>query len=170
MSWSVLPFTFFWVLATEFFCGDHFAIKDRQKATFWKSELGVLRVQAVMPVLLAKRSSIFQYVWRRSLPVIGPLTFPNNSCANSEHYGTLCSADCFHVLDHASTSFQLKIKDAIHIQKEQPSLKQQLHHVNLKLSLLFSHFRAFASLYGYYWLHQHFLRIIKWIQLPSLCP
>ena len=31
-----------------------------------------------------------------------------------------CSADCFYVLDHASTSctFQLKIKEAIHIQRE----------------------------------------------------
>ena len=29
---------------------------------------------------------------------------------------------------------QLKIKEAIHIQKELPSLNQQLHHVNLKLS------------------------------------
>ena len=46
----------------------------------------------------------------------------------------LCSADNFHVLDHASTGFQLKIKEAIHIQREQPSLNQQLHHVNLKLS------------------------------------
>ena len=45
------------------------------------------------------------------------------------------SSDCFHVLDHASTGFQLKIKEAIHIQREQPSLNQQLHHVNLKLSL-----------------------------------
>ena len=42
---------------------------------------------------------------------------------------------CFHILDHASTNFQLKIKEAFHIQREQPSLNQQLHHVNLKLSL-----------------------------------
>jgi len=41
---------------------------------------------------------------------------------------------CFHILDHASTSFQLKIlKEVIHIQREQPSLNKQLHHVNLKL-------------------------------------
>ena len=54
---------------------------------------------------------------------------------DSEHcHSALCSADCFHVLDHASTGFQLKIKEAIHIQREQPSLNQQLHHVNLKLS------------------------------------
>ena len=53
---------------------------------------------------------------------------------DSAHYHTLCSADNYHVLDHASTGFQLKIKEAIHIQREQPSLNQQLHHVNLKLS------------------------------------
>ena len=50
---------------------------------------------------------------------------------NSEHFRALCSVDCLHSLDHASTSFQLKIKEAIHIQIEQPSLNQQLHHVNL---------------------------------------
>ena len=57
---------------------------------------------------------------------------------NSEHCRALCSADCFDVLDHACTSFQLKIKEAIHIQREQPSLKQQVHHINLKLFLYFS--------------------------------
>ena len=53
---------------------------------------------------------------------------------NSEHCHALCSVDCFHILDHASTTFQLKIKEAFHIRREQPSLNQQLHHVNLKLS------------------------------------
>ena len=42
----------------------------------------------------------------------------------------------FHVLDHASTSFQFKIKEVIHIQKDQTSLNQQLHHFNLKLDAL----------------------------------
>ena len=46
------------------------------------------------------------------------------------HCRALCSADNF----HASTGFQPKIKEAIHIQREQPSLNQQLHPVNLKLS------------------------------------
>ena len=50
------------------------------------------------------------------------------------HCLPLCLADNFHVLDHASTGFQLKIKEAIRIQREQPSLNEQLHHVNLKLS------------------------------------
>ena len=52
---------------------------------------------------------------------------------NSEHCRALCLADCIHVLDHASTTFQLKIKEAILIQGEQPPLNRQLHHVNLKL-------------------------------------
>ena len=44
----------------------------------------------------------------------------------------------FHVLDHASTSFQLK--EALHLQ---PSLNQQLHHIiNRKLPLKFSPFHA----------------------------
>ena len=50
---------------------------------------------------------------------------------NSKRCRASCSVDCFHILDHAPTSFQLKIKEAIHIQREQPSLNQQLHHVNL---------------------------------------
>ena len=61
---------------------------------------------------------------------------------DSAHCCTLCSADNFHVLDHAFTSFQLKIKEAICIQREQRSLNQQLHHVNLKRSFWLSHFHA----------------------------
>ena len=41
---------------------------------------------------------------------------------NSKHCHDLCSVDCFHILDHASTTFQLKIKEAFHIRREQPSL------------------------------------------------
>ena len=53
---------------------------------------------------------------------------------NSEQCRALSSGECFHILDHASTTFQLKIKEAFHIQREKPSLNQQLHLVNLKLS------------------------------------
>ena len=35
---------------------------------------------------------------------------------NSEHCRKLCSNDCFSIIDHASTIFQLKIKEAIRIQ------------------------------------------------------
>ena len=47
---------------------------------------------------------------------------------DSAHYHVLCSADYYHVLDHTSIGFQLKIKEAVHIQREQLSLNQQLHH------------------------------------------
>ena len=47
----------------------------------------------------------------------------------------LQNSDCFSILDHASTTFQLKIKEAIHIQWEKPTLNHQVYHVNLKLSL-----------------------------------
>ena len=39
-------------------------------------------------------------------------------------------------MDHASTPLQLKKMEAIHIHWEQLSLKQQLRHVNLNLSLV----------------------------------
>ena len=53
---------------------------------------------------------------------------------NSEHCRTLCSNDCFSILDHASTTFQLKIKEAIHTQWEKPTLKSSTLY-NLRLSL-----------------------------------
>ena len=45
-----------------------------------------------------------------------------------------CSEDCFKILDSASTRFQLKIKEAMHILWEQPSLNSQVKHLNLSLS------------------------------------
>ena len=39
---------------------------------------------------------------------------------NSQRCRALCSVECFHILDHASKSFQLKTKEAFHIQREQP--------------------------------------------------
>ena len=74
---------------------------------------------------------------------------------NSEHCRALRSVDCFHILDHASTSFQRKIKEAFHIQREQPSLNQQLHHVNLKLSFQFSHGHVLGT-FRCYQHDQHF--------------
>ena len=53
---------------------------------------------------------------------------------NSEYCRALYSVVCFHILDHASMGFQLNIKEAFHIQRQQPSLNQQLPHVNLQLS------------------------------------
>ena len=47
----------------------------------------------------------------------------------------LCSSECFVVIDQATTRTQLKIKEAVYIHWEKPSLNQQLFHVNLNLSL-----------------------------------
>ena len=61
---------------------------------------------------------------------------------------TLCSEECFNILDHASTTFQRKIKEAIHIQWEKPTLNHQLYHVNSKLSsqrhILFCYYHLFC--------------------------
>jgi len=46
------------------------------------------------------------------------------------------------------SSFQLRIEEAIDIQREQLSLNQQLHLVNLKLSFLFPHFHAILHSVG----------------------
>ena len=40
-----------------------------------------------------------------------------------------------HILDSALTKFQLKLKEAMHINWEKPNLNQQVHHVNLTLTL-----------------------------------
>ena len=52
----------------------------------------------------------------------------------SVNCGSLCSEDCFKILDSASTSFQLKNKEAMHILWEQPSLNSQVKRLNLFLS------------------------------------
>ena len=44
-------------------------------------------------------------------------------------------AECFEVIDYATTKFQVKIKEALHISWEQRSLDKQLYPVNLTLSL-----------------------------------
>ena len=46
-----------------------------------------------------------------------------------------CSRDNFAIIDQASTRFALKIKEALHIVWEKPTLNAQVKHVNLKLSV-----------------------------------
>ena len=88
---------------------------------------------AVIPVTSVKPAGIFSMCAREHL-VSDRASHIFRHLKDSPHCRALCSADNFHVLDHDSTGFQLKIKEAIRIQREQPSLNQQLHHVNLKLS------------------------------------
>ena len=51
---------------------------------------------------------------------------------------TLCSSECFVVIDQATTRTQLKFKEAVYIHWEKPSLNQQLFQVNLNLSFVIS--------------------------------
>ena len=46
----------------------------------------------------------------------------------------LANENCFTILDSALTTQLLKIKEALHIQWEQPSLNKQIYHANLTLS------------------------------------
>ena len=45
----------------------------------------------------------------------------------------LCSTNCFSILDCATTNFQLKIKESLHIHWEKPTLNRHVKHVNSKL-------------------------------------
>ena len=69
--------------------------------------------------------------------MIGALNFVRLEPKNSHKCRTLCSDEYFSIFDHASTTLtlQIKIKEAIHIQWEQPTLNHQLYYVNLKLVL-----------------------------------
>ena len=51
----------------------------------------------------------------------------NHQCLNS------CDLDCFEILDSASTHFNLKIKEALYIKWNNPSLNSQVKHYNLNL-------------------------------------
>ena len=65
----------------------------------------------------------------------------------SENCRSLRSEDCVKILDSASTSFQLKIKEAMHMLWEQPSLNSQVKHLNLSLSYQLVSFLSLNSLY-----------------------
>ena len=52
----------------------------------------------------------------------------------SEECKNSCSMESFTILDSTATKFEIKIKEALHINWENPSLNQQIQHVNLSLS------------------------------------
>ena len=45
-----------------------------------------------------------------------------------------CNENCFAVLDSSGNSYELKIKEALHIMWEGPILKKQLNHYNISLN------------------------------------
>ena len=92
-----------------------FALTYTWCSPFLKSGVGLgsriasFHVQTVAPVMLVKPTDTSPL-----FPILTHLT----SCS-------LCTEGCFEILDSASTSFQLKIKEAMHILWEQPSLNFQ---------------------------------------------
>ena len=46
----------------------------------------------------------------------------------------LCTNDCFNILDSASTEYQLKIKEGLHIEWEKPVLNKQVKHISSTLA------------------------------------
>ena len=46
-----------------------------------------------------------------------------------------CDISCFTAIDHADTSYRLKIKEALHIQWNKPILNKQIKHYTVQLNL-----------------------------------
>ena len=46
-----------------------------------------------------------------------------------------CTSDCFTILDHARTKFQLRIKEGLYIKWESPELNKQLYHYSSNLTV-----------------------------------
>ena len=47
----------------------------------------------------------------------------------------VCDTSCFKIVDHASSSFRLKLKEALHIQWLKPVLNKQQKHVSITISV-----------------------------------
>ena len=45
-----------------------------------------------------------------------------------------CATESFTILDSAASKFQIKVKEALHIKRENPIFNQQLKHLDLSLS------------------------------------
>ena len=47
----------------------------------------------------------------------------------------LCDTECFVIIDSATSSYRLKLKEAMHITWEKPSLNKQVKHVNISMTI-----------------------------------
>ena len=102
-------------------------------------------VQAVMPAMLAKPLGIYPHVCVSTWSVIEPLTFSNILKIPNNVALYVLMMIC--ILDHASTTLELKIKEAIYIQWKPPTLNRQLCHVNSNLSLYLHTLLCFYCLF-----------------------
>ena len=54
---------------------------------------------------------------------------------NNETWKALSTENCFEIIDFASTSFRLKLKEAMHIIWKKPSLNKQQKHVTISVTV-----------------------------------
>ena len=47
----------------------------------------------------------------------------------------LCNAECFEIIDSATSSYRLKLKEAMYITWEKPSLNKQVKHVSISITI-----------------------------------
>ena len=69
----------------------------------------------------------------------------------------LCDDSCFIIIDHASSSFRLKLKEVLHITWLKPELNKQKDHVSITISVKCRYFRL-----------QHFRLFISFVLLIAI--
>ena len=70
-----------------------------------------------------------------------------NICKNHVHVIIVCNKDCFSVIDRATTAYQFKMKEAMHIKSIRPKFNKQVKHYTLSLIVqIFKLFMLFYSL------------------------
>ena len=84
-----------------------------------------LLVQDEMPITLAKQNATFKQGSRNTSKHL-------NDNANCRR---VCNKNSFEVIDSASSSFRLKVKEAIHITWSKPSLNKQVNHVSMTITV-----------------------------------
>ena len=50
-------------------------------------------------------------------------------------YKKLCNAECFEIIDSATSSYRLKLKEVMYITWEKPSLNKQVKHVSISITI-----------------------------------
>ena len=55
-----------------------------------------------------------------------------NTNRNSKEF---CDTECFEIIDFATSSYRLKLKEAIHITWEKTSLTKQVKHISLSITI-----------------------------------
>ena len=78
---------------------------------------------------------------------------------------TVSNESCFTILDTAKCSYDLKIKEALHINSLKPTLNSQLSHATLTLDLYSYKFSSFF----FYCYHYHYIPRCSHSVAPFLC-